>query len=78
MVRPWPNGRQAQSVDGSETVGEDSRGYDGGKTRDGRKRLVLPDGEGLLLEGTVTPANMHDSKAAPELIEKFMAEPDRC
>jgi transposase len=31
----------SQSVDASETVGEDSRGYDGGKSRDGRKRHIL-------------------------------------
>lgn len=55
----------AQSVDASETVGEDSRGYDDGKLRDGRKRHVLTDSEGLLLEVAVTPANVHDSKAAP-------------
>ncbi|WP_251059302.1 MULTISPECIES: transposase, partial [unclassified Streptomyces] len=33
----------SQSVDASETVGEDSRGYDGGKSRDGRKRHILTD-----------------------------------
>src|SRR5512147_233304 len=56
----------SQSMDGSETVGEDSCGYDGGKMRDGRKRYVLTDSEGLLLQVTVTPADVHDSKAAPE------------
>ncbi|MFG2560286.1 transposase [Streptomyces sp. NPDC048496] len=48
----------SQSVDGSETVGEDNRGYDGGKKRDGRKRHVLTDSEGLLLQVTVTPADV--------------------
>jgi transposase len=67
----------AQSVDGSDTVGADSRGYDGAKLRDGRKRHILTDTYGFLLEVTVTPANVHDSKAAPELIEAFMAEPGR-
>lgn len=38
----------SQSVDASETVGEDSRGYDGGKSRDGRKRHILTDTDGLL------------------------------
>jgi hypothetical protein len=51
-------------VDASETVGEDSRRYDGGKSRDGRKRHILTDTEGLLLEVTVTTADVHDSKAA--------------
>ena len=52
-------------MDASETVGEGSRGYDGGKSRDGRKRHILTDTEGLLLEVTVTTADVHDSKAAP-------------
>ncbi|MDX3128447.1 transposase [Streptomyces europaeiscabiei] len=38
----------SRSVDASETVGEDSRGYDGGKSRDGRKRHILTDTEALL------------------------------
>lgn len=67
----------AQSVDGADTVAADSRGRDGAKLRDGRKRHVPTDTLGLLLEVTVTPANVHDSKAAPELIEAFMAEPGR-
>ncbi|MFD7447028.1 IS5 family transposase [Streptomyces sp. NPDC059909] len=67
----------SQSVDASETVGEDSRGYDGGKSRDGRKRHILTDSEGLLLEVTVTTADVHDSKAAPTLLETFMDQPGR-
>jgi transposase len=67
----------SQSVDASETVGEDSRGYDGGKSRDGRKRHILTDTEGMLLEVTVTTADVHDSKAAPALLETFMDQPGR-
>ena len=67
----------AQSVDGADTVTGDTRGYDGAKSRDGRKRHVLTDTLGLLLEVTVTPANAHDSMAAPELLERFMAAPGR-
>ncbi|GAA3909054.1 IS5 family transposase [Streptomyces lacrimifluminis] len=67
----------SQSVDASETVGEDSRGYDGGKSRDGRKRHILTDTEGLFLEVTVTTADVHDSKAAPALLETFMDQPGR-
>ena len=33
----------SQSVDGSETCPTASRGYDGGKSRDGRKRHILTD-----------------------------------
>lgn len=64
-------------MDASETVGEDSRGYDGGKSRDGRKRHILTDTDGLLLEVTVTTADVHDSKAAPALLETFMQQPGR-
>ena len=67
----------AQSVDGSETCPAATRGVDGNKRRDGRKRHILTDTAGLLLEVLVTPANVHDSKAAPEMIEAFMAEPGR-
>jgi transposase len=67
----------AQSVDGAETVPACSRGYDGGKSRDGRKRHILTDTGGLLLEVTVTAANVHDSVAAPDLMDAFMAEPGR-
>lgn len=67
----------SQSVDASETVGEATRGFDGGKLRDGRKRHVLTDSLGLLLEVSVTPAGVHDSKAAPDLMDTFMAAPGR-
>ena len=67
----------SQSVDGADTVGADTRGYDGGKMRDGRKRHVLVDTFGRLLEVTVTPANVHDSAAAPQLLDRYMAEPGR-
>jgi transposase len=67
----------SQSVDGADTVAADTRGYDGGKIRDGRKRHILTDTCGLLLEVIVTVANLHDSVAAPELLEKYMMEPGR-
>lgn len=67
----------AQSVDGSETCPAATRGVDGNKRRDGRKRHILTDTGGLLLEVTVTPANVHDSVAAPELLDAFMVEPGR-
>jgi len=72
----------SQSVDASETVGEDSRGCDGGTSRDGRKRHILTDTEGLLLEVTVTTVDVttvdvHDSKAASALLEMFMDQPVR-
>ncbi|GAA5706833.1 transposase [Streptomyces avermitilis] len=67
----------SQSVDASEAVGEDSRRYDNGKSRDGHKRHILTDTEGLLLEVTLPTADVHDSKAAPALLETFMDQPGR-
>ena len=43
----------------------------------GRKRHPLTDTDGLLLEVTVTTADVHDSKAAPALLETFMQQPGR-
>ncbi|MFI6935923.1 transposase [Streptomyces sp. NPDC050287] len=74
----WAEVRSAMPVPAWLSVGEDSRGYDGGKSRDGRKRHILTDTEGLLLEVTVTTADVHDSKAAgPTLLETFMDQPGR-
>ncbi|MFC1430517.1 transposase [Streptacidiphilus sp. N1-3] len=64
-------------MDGSETCPAATCRRDGNKLRDGRKHQVLTDTGGLLLEVTVTATNVHDSVAAPELIEAFMAEPGR-
>ncbi|MFE9601383.1 ISAs1 family transposase [Streptomyces hokutonensis] len=60
----------SQSVDASETVGEDSRGYDGGKPRDGRKRHILravpADARCGLRRDTVRrPAPVPDDRAPP-------------
>lgn len=49
----------------------------GAKLRDGRKPHVLTDTWGLLLEVTVTPANVHDSVVTPDLLASFMAAPGR-
>lgn len=76
-AEPTPGIMDAQSVDGSETCPAATRGVDGNKRRDGRKRHILTDTGGLLLEVTVTPANVHDSVAAPELLDAFMVEPGR-
>jgi IS5 family transposase len=67
----------AQSVDGGDAAGLKTRKYDGGKRRDGRKRHTLTDTGGLLLEVAVTPANTHDCRAAPEVLDRVMEEPGR-
>jgi transposase len=50
----------AQSVKGADTVGADSRGYDGGKKVNGRKRHVVVDTIGLLVVVLVTAASLQD------------------
>jgi putative transposase len=57
----------SQSVKTSETGG--TKGYDGGKKLTGLKRHILVDVSGRLLVACVTPADMHDSRAAVPLLK---------
>jgi transposase len=56
----------SQSVKTSETGG--TKGYDAGKKIMGLKRHILVDTAGRLLSACVTPADVHDSQAAPHLL----------
>jgi transposase len=56
----------SQSVKTSETGG--TKGYDGGKKVMALKRHILVDAAGRLLAAGVSPADMHDSNAAPHLL----------
>lgn len=56
----------SQSVKTSETGG--TKGYDGGKKLTGLKRHILVDVSGRLLNACVSPADMHDSRAAVPLL----------
>jgi putative transposase len=47
----------------------DERGIDGGKKVKGRKRHIVTDSEGHLLQICVHAANCHDTKAAPTLLD---------
>ncbi|WP_311033386.1 IS5 family transposase [Streptomyces luomodiensis] len=58
----------SQSVKAAETVAKDSRGYDAGKKINGRKRHLVVDTRGLPLLVMVTPADLHDSAAAKEVL----------
>lgn len=58
----------SQSVNAAETVGRDSRGYDGVKKINGRKRHLVVDMKGLPLFVMVTPADMTDRDAAKEVL----------
>ncbi len=58
----------SQSVKAADTVGKDSRGYDGAKKINGRKRHLVVDTHGLPLFVMVTPADMTDRDAAKEVL----------
>ncbi|MFF3877384.1 IS5 family transposase [Streptomyces sp. NPDC001978] len=60
----------SQSVKADAVVGADSRGYDGGKQINGRKRHVVVDTLGLLLGVMVTSADIGDRTAAQVLLAR--------
>ncbi|KUN04766.1 transposase [Streptomyces canus] len=60
----------SQSVKADAVVGSDSRGFDGGKLINGRKRHVVVDTLGLLLGVMVTAADVGDRAAAQVLLEQ--------
>jgi len=49
-------------------LGDECRGFDGGKMIKGRKRHIITDTMGLLLAVVVHAANVHDSKGASDVI----------
>lgn len=63
----------SQSVKADAVVGADSRGFDGGKLINGRKRHVVVDTLGLLLAVTVTAAEIGDRPAARTLLRQVAA-----
>jgi transposase len=58
----------SQSVKAADTVSKATRGYDAGKKSNGRKRHLVVDTRGLPLLVMVTPADLHDSQAAKEVL----------
>src|SRR5262249_50789425 len=52
-------------------------GYDAGKQVKGRKRHLVVDTEGTVLAALVTPANVQDPLAAPELLAQARARSAR-
>jgi transposase len=63
----------SQSVKADAVVGADSRGFDGGKLINGRKRHVVVDTLGLLLAVIVTAADVGDRTAAQLLLAQVAA-----
>lgn len=68
LPRPSAGIMDSQSVKTTESGG--IRGYDGNKKVNGRKRNVLVDTLGNLLEVVVSTANLHDTKGAQLLLSK--------
>lgn len=65
---PVPVVIASQSVKVAATVPRSTSGYDAGKKIPGRKRHIVVDTKGLPLFVMVTPADMHDSQAAREVL----------
>ena len=62
----------SQTVQATEIA--DSRGYDGGKKINGRKRQIVVDTLGLLIVVLVTVASADDGTIAPEVLRQLTAE----
>jgi hypothetical protein len=68
----------SQSVNGADTVGRDTRGYDAGKKINGRKRFIVTDTLGLLLTVVVVTAGSQDRDGAkPVLLDTYLRTPVR-
>lgn len=65
---PTAGSIDSQSVKAADTVGAASRGFDGGKKINGRKRHVVVDSLGLLLAVVVTAASVQDRDGACRLL----------
>ncbi len=63
----------SQSIKADAVVGNDSRGFDGGKLINGRKRHAVVDTLGLLLGVMVTAADVGDRAAAQVLLSQVAA-----
>jgi putative transposase len=67
--KPHPSARMADSQSAKTTgVGDEARGYDGGKKVGGRKRHLLVDTEGLVLKAKVHSAKVPDQDGINQLL----------
>jgi transposase len=69
--RPSAAAIDSQTVRAADTVAAATRGYDGAKKINGRKRHIAVDTMGLLLVVMVTAANMQDRPTAQLLLTKL-------
>jgi transposase len=69
--RPVTAIMDSQSVKAAETVSRDTRGFDGAKLINGRKRHLIVDTKGLLMTVKVTPADVTDRDAAREMLPEL-------
>jgi transposase len=70
---PTAGSIDSQSVKAADTVGAASRGFDGGKKINGRKRHIAVDTLGLVLAVVVTAASVQDRDAACRLLALLRA-----
>jgi transposase len=68
-VEPTAGIIEAQSVKGAASVPATTRGFDGGKKVNGRKRHIVVDTLGLLLTVVVTAASVTDREVGQTLLE---------
>jgi putative transposase len=59
-----------QSIKTAKMAAIKSRGFDGGKRVKGRKRVLVTDTLGLLVDVSVVPANTHDTVAGQKVLTK--------
>lgn len=72
LVAPSVGIIDSQTVKAADTVGRDSRGIDGGKKTNGRKRHLVVDVNGWLLAVIVTAANVNDRLGARHLLAALL------